>query len=55
MKKAISTDLTDTNIAKVLELLAETPAQLESLSKGISEEQLCQPLGASDSHGVAVF
>ena len=48
MKKAISTELTDTNIAKVLEVLAETPARLESLSKGISEEQLCQPLGAGE-------
>jgi len=48
MKKAISTDLTDANIAKVMEILAETPAHLESLSEGISEDQLRQPLGAGE-------
>ncbi len=31
-----------------MELLAETPAQLESLSKPLSEEQLCQPLGTGE-------
>ena len=48
MKKALSTDLTGANIAKVMELLAETPAQLESLSNPLSEEQLRQPLGAGE-------
>jgi hypothetical protein len=48
MRKALSTDLTGANIVKVMELLAETPAQLESLSKRLSEEQLHQPLGAGE-------
>jgi hypothetical protein len=48
MKKAISTDLTGINIAKIMEYLADTPVQLESLSKPLSEEQLRQPLGAGE-------
>ena len=48
MKKAISTDLTSTNITKVMEILVETPAQLQRLSKPLSEEQLLQPLGAGE-------
>lgn len=48
MKKAISTELTSANIAKVMEILTETPAQLESLSKQLSEEGLHQPLGARE-------
>ncbi len=45
MKKAISTDLTNTNIAKVMDVLAEIPTQLESLSTTLPEEHLRQPLG----------
>jgi hypothetical protein len=48
MKKAVSTDLTDANIAKVKELLADTPRQLESLSKSLSEDQLRHPLGGGE-------
>jgi hypothetical protein len=48
MKKAISTDLTSANIVKVMEVLTETPAQLESLSKPLREEGLRQPLGAGE-------
>jgi hypothetical protein len=48
MKKTISTDLTSTNIAKVTELLAKIPMQLEMLSKGLSSEQLSQPLGSGE-------
>ena len=48
MKKQISTDLTDSNIKEVLRLLAETPARLESLSKGLSPEQLHKPLGSGE-------
>ena len=48
MKKAISTDLTTENIAKVMELLAETPPQLEVLSQPLSAEQLCQPPGKGE-------
>ena len=48
MKKAISTDLTNTNIAKVMDVLAEIPTQLEGLSTTLSEEQLRQPLGEGE-------
>jgi hypothetical protein len=48
MKKSISTDLTNANIAQVKELLADTPAKLESLSKRLSSEQLSQALGAGE-------
>ena len=48
MKKAVSTDLTSVNIAKVKELLADAPIQLENLSRPLSEEQLRQPLGAGE-------
>jgi len=48
MKKAISTDLTNANLAKVLDVLAETPTQLEGLTTTLSDEQLRQPLGAGE-------
>lgn len=48
MKKVISTDLTRANIEKVMELLRDTPAQLEGLSKAMREEDLRQPLGAGE-------
>src|SRR5829696_3882504 len=48
MKKVISTGQTNANIAKVQELLADLPVQLESLSNALSEEQLRQPLGAGE-------
>jgi hypothetical protein len=48
MKKAISTELTNANIAKVLEILKETPSQLEGLRKPLSDEQLRQPLGKGE-------
>lgn len=48
MKKEISTDLTDANIAKVMEILAETPSQLDGLSKPLPQEQLRQPLGEDE-------
>jgi len=48
MKKQISTEQTDANIQEVLRLLAETPATLESLSKGLTDEQLQQSLGAGE-------
>ena len=48
MKKVISTDLTRANIEKVMELLRDTPAQLEGLSKAMREEDLHQPLGAGE-------
>jgi hypothetical protein len=48
MKKAISTDLTSTNIARVMELLADSPVQVESLCTSLSDQQLCQPLGTGE-------
>jgi hypothetical protein len=48
MKNAISTDLTNANIEKVMELLRDTPAQLENLSKSLPEEEFRQPLGAGE-------
>jgi hypothetical protein len=48
MKKTISTDLTPANIAKVMEILTETPQKLEALSKSLPAEQLHQPLGAGE-------
>lgn len=48
MKKAISTGQTNANIEKVMELLADTPSQLESLSNPIRAEGLRQPLGSGE-------
>ena len=48
MKKQISTDQTEANIQEVLRLLAETPAKLEAMSEGLSEEQLHRPLGSRE-------
>lgn len=48
MKKQISTEQTDANIREVLRLLAETPAKLVSLSKGLTDVQLHQALGAEE-------
>jgi hypothetical protein len=48
MKKSVSTELTKENIEKVTELLAETPAKLQGLSKGLSGEQLRRPLGSGE-------
>jgi hypothetical protein len=48
MKKPISTDQTSENISKILEVLTETPKRLEALSKGLSKEQLREPLGKGE-------
>ena len=48
MNKAITTDQTPANIAKVLEILTESPVRLESLSKSVSAEKLRQPLGKGE-------
>ena len=48
MKKPISTDPTESNIAEVLRLLSETPANLAELSTGLSDKKLREPLGASE-------
>src|SRR5215208_4534143 len=48
MKKIISTETTTSNVAKVKDLLAETPLKLESLSNHLSAEGLRQPLGSGE-------
>jgi hypothetical protein len=48
MEKAISPDQTPANIAKVMEVLAESPVRLEALSKSASAEKLRQPLGKGE-------
>ena len=48
MKKALPTDLTRTNIARIQEVLADTPVHLQRLSKALGPEQLCQPLGPGE-------
>jgi hypothetical protein len=48
MQKPISTELTNANVTKVATLLADTPGELERLSKGLSSERLCQPLGSGE-------
>jgi hypothetical protein len=48
MTKQISTEQTDANIKEVVRLLAETPVQLERLSKGSSDKQLREPLGKGE-------
>jgi hypothetical protein len=48
MKKQISTEQTDANVKEILRLLAETPVQLEKLSKGVSDKQLREPLGKGE-------
>jgi len=48
MKKAVSTELTALNIARITALLAEAPGKLEALSTRLSEAQLQQPLGPGE-------
>jgi hypothetical protein len=48
MKKAISPELTTSNVAKVIDLLAETPGKLQSLSKGLLLERLHLPLAPGE-------
>ena len=46
--KTISTELTSANIARVTDLLADSPLRLERLSAGLLDEQLVQPLGTGE-------
>jgi hypothetical protein len=48
MKKAVSTELTKANIARVTAFLGETAGKLESLSQSLSDEQLHRPLGPGE-------
>lgn len=46
--KKIATQLTSNNIADVINILTQTPAQLDQLSAALSAEQLRQPLGEGE-------
>lgn len=48
MKKAVSTQPTTSNFAKVIDLLGDTPNRLESLSQHLSDEHLRRPLCAGE-------
>lgn len=48
MKKTISREQTAENIKEVLRLLVDSPIKIETLSKGLSEEQLHRPLGSGE-------
>ncbi len=44
MTKTISTEITESNIAQILDILADTPARLDSLRAQMSGAQLLTPL-----------
>jgi hypothetical protein len=44
MQKSISTEITDSNISQILDILADTPARLENLRAHLSVAQLLTPL-----------
>ena len=46
--KTITTDQTPENIAKVLEVLTQSPARLKALGKSVSADKLRQPLGKGE-------
>ncbi len=48
MKKQISTEQTDSNVKAMVQLLRESPEKLEGLSKGLSDQQLHEPLGSGE-------
>jgi hypothetical protein len=50
LKKQITTEHTEENIREVLRLLSETPAQLEGLSRGLSDKELHKPLGKGERY-----
>jgi hypothetical protein len=48
MKDSFSNEQTPANIAKVLEILIESPIRLVTLSKSVPAEKLRQPLGKGE-------
>lgn len=44
MKKIISTEITESNISQIIDLLCNTPRELENLSSRFSDKQLVKPL-----------
>lgn len=55
MKKAITTDLTPDNTARVLALLEETPRRLDALCAALDEAAWRQPTGPSQRAPVEVL
>jgi restriction endonuclease len=48
MKKLISTEITESNITQIIELLSDTSRKFENLWSRFSEEQFLKPLGAGE-------
>ena len=48
MTNLLSTELNAANIARVLEILAESPTRLAAVTKAVSAETLSQPLGKEE-------
>jgi hypothetical protein len=48
MKKIVSTTITESNIARLMDLLSDTARKLENLSSRFSNEQLVKPLGVGE-------
>jgi hypothetical protein len=46
--KSITPDQTPENIAKVLEVLTQSPVRLEALSRSVAAERISQPLGKGE-------
>ena len=53
--KAISTDQTAENIAKVMEVLTESPVRLGALSRSVLAERMRQPLGKGERTPIEVL
>ena len=51
----ISTELTSSNIARVVELLADTPRRLDAVSAPFTDEQLRRPLGEGERSATQVL
>lgn len=55
MTNILSTELNAANIARVLELLAESPTRLAAVSKVVSAKALSQPLGKDERTATEVL
>ncbi len=55
MTNLLSTELNAANIARVLELLAESPSRLAAVTKAVSAEGLSQPLGKDERTATEVL
>ncbi len=47
-QKAISTELTESNVQQILKILGESAYRLEALAEGLNAEQLREPLGGGE-------